>query len=66
MSCYMCYNSRDENSKSLTAPIQKTAVRASKAQYEHAFSEQLFYKMNSVNSTKLYLIKKYELLNTTK
>jgi hypothetical protein len=33
------------------------AVRASKAQYEHAFSEHQFYKMNSVNSTKLYMKK---------
>jgi hypothetical protein len=27
------------------------AVRASKAQYEHAFSEQHLFKINSVNST---------------
>jgi hypothetical protein len=42
------------------------AVRASKAQYEQAFSEQNFIKINSVNSTKLYLKKKKELLNSAK
>jgi hypothetical protein len=36
----MCHTSTDENSNSLTAPFQNTVVRAPKAQYENAFSEQ--------------------------
>ncbi len=36
-----------------------TAIRASKAQYEHAFKEKIFFFLkNSVDSTKLYLIQK--------
>jgi hypothetical protein len=39
-------------------PFKITAVRAPKAQYEDAFSEQHQIEINSVNSTKLYLINK--------
>jgi hypothetical protein len=59
MSCNMSYYSIDENNNSVTAPFQNNrAVRASEAQYDHAFSEQHFYKMNSYNNTNHYLIKK--------
>jgi hypothetical protein len=37
----------------LQHPYKIMYVRASIAQYDHAFTEQHLFKMNSVNSTKL-------------
>jgi hypothetical protein len=42
------------------------AVRTPAALYENAFLGQHQIKMYSINSTKLYLIKNKELINSTK